>query len=619
MTRSISATVFAIAALWSCAAPVTGQVNVTTYHNDNARTGQNIQETILTPANVGSPYFGKLFTVAVDGQIYAQPLLLSNLTIAGAKHNVVYVATENDTVYAADADAGTVYWEKNLILNGGTPIPTNAFGFNNNISPQYGITGTPVIDTTSNTIYVVASTVEYGAVVHRVHALSVTTGAEPVCPKPGCPVVVGGTFSSLHFNPELEFNRPGLLLVDGHLIVAFGKHTDTADYGWVFSYNASTLAEEAAFSTDPIAGSRPFGGIWMGGDGIAADTNGDLFFSTANGDFDEGPDYGNSIIKLGLPLGGAFPFLDYFTPHDQQYLNVNDLDLGSGGVLILPDLPSGPNPRLLVQSGKEGTIYMINRDTAKMGGYCGSPTCTDKVVQELAPQGSNIVGVWGSPAYWNGYVYFGSATKDDPTRKNISDYMKSYSFNAGGNGVLSTTPTSHTTEQFAWPAPSPSVSSNGTTNGIVWALENSGTTQVLHAYNASNLAGELYNSNAAPYGLDVPGYSVKFSVPSVANGKVYVGTQNSLSVFGLKSCYVTPQCFGSGQFFVAVVSLQCSSPTNISTEATACGTQCNSGFGASGMLTYSSANASANAYGNASCTLQWSINGKHSSLMVTPE
>jgi hypothetical protein len=491
------------------------QVNVTTYHNDNARTGQNTQETVLTTANTNSLTFGKLFSVGVDGQVYAQPLVLSNVSIGGGTHNVTYVATEHDSVYAIDANDGTVYWQKSLILNGGTPIPTGAFGFNNNIDPQYGITGTPVIDTTRNTIYVVASTEEYGLPVHRVHALDVTTGAEKI----GSPVVVGGSFAGLQFDPELEFNRPGLLLVSGHVVVAFGKHTDTSDYGWVFSYNPSTLAEEAAYSTD--LGST-FGGIWMGGDGIAADPSGYLFFSTANGQFDGSVDYGNSIIKLGLPFGGAFTFLDYFTPHDQQYLNDHDLDLGSGGVLVLPDLTSGSHPRLLVQSGKEGTIYLINRDTAKMGEYCGNSSCTDKTVQELAPQGSNIVGVWGSPAYWNGYVYFGSATKDDPTRGNISDYMKAYSFNAGGSGLLSTTPTSHTPEQFAWPAPNPSVSSNGTSNGILWALDNG---DVLHAYKATDLSKELYSN--------IYGSSIKFSVPTIANGHVYVGTLNSLVVYGL--------------------------------------------------------------------------------------
>jgi hypothetical protein len=460
--------------------------------------------------------------------VYAQPLVLSNLSIGGGTHNVVYVATENDSVYAIDANNGTIYWHRQLLYNGGRPIPTGDFGFNSNITPQYGITGTPVIDAATNTLYVVASSEESGPIaVHRLHALNTLTGADQ---PPGYWVVVGGSFDSLNFNPALEFNRPGLLLLDGHVIVAFGKHSDTSDYGWVFSYNATTLAEEAAFGTDPVAGSRPYGGIWMGGDGIAADPNADLFFSTANGDFDDGPDYGNSIIKLGLPVGGAFPFLDYFAPHDQGNLNAQDWDLGSGGVLVLPDLASGAHPHLLVQSGKEGTIYLVDR--TNMGKYCGSSTCTDAIVQELTGalvggNSLNIDGVWGSPAYWNGYVYFGSANKDVA---NVADYMKAYSFNAGGSGLLSGTPTSHTPEQFAWPAPSPSVSSNGTSNGTLWVTDNSSFNssccQVLHAYNATNLADELYS-------IELPFGAIKFSVPTVANGELFVGSNGALTAFGL--------------------------------------------------------------------------------------
>jgi len=590
-------------------APASPQVNVTTYHNDTARTGQNTAEAGLTLQNVNVYNFGRIFTINLNGQVYAQPLVLANVSIGGGTHTVVYVATENDVVYAMDANNGTFYWQRTLLYNGGKPIPTGDFGFNNNISPNYGITGTPVIDPSSNTMYLVASSEESGPIaVHRFHALDVRTGVD----KFGSPVVVGGSFSGLEFNPALEFNRPGLLLVDGHVIVAFGKHTDTADYGWVFSYSASTLAEEAAFGTDPVSGSRPYGGIWMGGDGVAADPNGYLFFSTANGDFDEGPDYGNSIVKLGLPLKNAFPFLDYFTPHDQERLNDYDYDLGSGGVLVLPNLTSGSHPQLLVQSGKEGTIYLVDR--TKMGGYCGSATCTNAVVQELTGalvggNSLNLDGVWGSPAYWNGYVYFGSANKDVA---NVADYMKAYSFNASGSGVLSSTPTSHTSETFAWPAPSPSTSSNGKTNGILWAIDSNNS--VLHAYNAANLATELYNSNMDP-SRDQFGGALKFTVPTVANGLVFVGGNGALSVFGPTGtpCLATTSCSVGGQppyqTVAGGVTVQCGQALMLTASATICGNTCVTNNVAPPVPTTNVGAGDGTPGAGGSCSLSWTWPG----------
>jgi hypothetical protein len=529
--------------------PTFAQVSVTTYHNDNSRTGQNTQETVLTTANVTYNTFGKLFSVSVDGNVYAQPLVLSNVAIGGGTHNVVYVATENDSVYAIDAQNGTVYWRESLILNGGSPIPDGILTgnppntWNNNIAPHYGITGTPVIDPTTNTIYVVASTDESG-VHHRLHALNVASGAE----KFGGPKVISGSYEGQVFAADDDFNRPALLLQSGHVIVAFGQPCDECTYGWVFSYSASTLAQEAAFNTNPgtIGGT-----VWMSGDGVAADPSGNLYFATGNGDFDASDEFGDTIIKFGLPSVGAFPFLDYFTPNIQLDLNANDWDLGSGGVLILPDLPSGAHPHLLVQAGKTGTIYLVDR--TNMGHWCGSQTCTDPDVQEILGSPSrigglstNLAGVWGSPAYWNGNVYFPSANKEPGLGGNVSDYLKAYSFNAGGSGLLSTQPTSNTPEKFGWPGPNPTISSNGTTNGVVWGVDDGsypssscitngtgvGGCAILYAYNATNLSQELYNSKTAPWNGDAPGPAVKFSVPTVANGKVYVGTQNSLAVYG---------------------------------------------------------------------------------------
>lgn len=523
------------------------QVNVTTYHNENARTGQNTQETILMTSNVRVGSFGKLFSVAMDGQVYAQPLVLSNVSIGGGTHNVVYVATENDSVYAIDANSGTVYWQESLIMNGGGPIPDgfSAFGtvpaWNNNISPHYGITGTPVIDPATNTIYVLASTDESGFAYHRLHALDVTSGAE----KFGGPVVISGSYEGQTFNGNAEFNRPALLLQSGHIIVAFGQPCDACTFGWVFSYNATTLAQEAAFCVNPGTAA---GTIWMSGDGVATDSSGNLYFANGNGSYDGSDEFGDTIMQLGLPSNGAFSILDWFTPNIQQEEAENDWDQGSGGVLILPDLGSGSHPHLLVQAGKTGTIYLVDRTTGNMGKWCGtvdngSETCTDLDVQEILPNNtayneygiqpnpSGITGVWGSPAYWNGNVYFPSANKDVGT---ISDYMQVYSFNAGGSGVLSAQPTSHTPQKFNWPGPNPTVSSNGTTNGIVWATDNSNSSlQVLHSFDATNLAIELYSSGNACRPQDQLGGSIKFSVPTVANGKVYIGGSTQLNVFGL--------------------------------------------------------------------------------------
>jgi PQQ-like domain len=526
------------------------QVNVTTYHNDRARTGQNTQETILTISNVRAFQFGKLFSVAVDGPVYAQPLVLTNVTIGGGTHNVAYIATENDSVYAIDADKGTVYWKKSLILNGGKPIPD---GFNslwdNNISPQYGITGTPVIDPTTNTIYVVASTDESGVAYHRLHALDVTSASE----KFGGPKVISGSYGGTTFSASEEFNRPALLLQNGHLIVAFGQPCEACTFGWVFSYSASTLALEATFCTNP---GTPSGSIWMSGDGVAADSSGNLYFATGDGSFDGSDEFGDSIIKLGLPSGGV---LDYFTPNTQSEDSSNDWDQGSGGVLVLPDLTSGAHPHLLVQAGKTGTIYLIDR--TNMGKYCGSSSCKDNDVQEILgrPVGglsTNLAGVWGSPAYWNGNVYFPSANKESGLGGNVADSLKAYSFNAGGSGILSTQPTSYTLKQFSWPGPNPTISSNGTSSGIVWALDNSSSCcQVLHAYDATALDFELYTSNQNPCGAnDTLNGAVKFSVPTVANGKVYVGGNGEVSVFGLPTSksfclFVTPpsQTINPGQ------------------------------------------------------------------------
>jgi hypothetical protein len=381
-----------------------------------------------------------------------------------------------------------------------------------------------VIDPTTKTLYAVASTDESGTAYHRLHALDVTSGAE----KFGGPVVISGSYEGQTFNANDEFNRPALLLQSGHVIIAFGQPCDACTFGWVFSYSASTLSLEATLCTNPGAIS---GTVWMSGDGVAADSSGNLYFATGNGSYDGSDEFGDSIIKLGLPSNGAFPFFDWFTPNIQEKENDYDWDQGSGGVLILPDLGSGSHPHLLVQVGKTGTIYLIDRTTGIMGKWCGtvdggSNTCTDLDVQEILGSTSviggssaNLAGVWGSPAYWNGNVYFPSAQKETEGGMPgyVSDYMKAYSFDAGGSGVLSTQPTSHTPEKFNWPGPNPAVSSNGTSNGIVWGLDNSSSS--LYSYNATNLATELYNSKQNGCGSDQLSGVTKFSVPNRSEWK----------------------------------------------------------------------------------------------------
>ncbi len=487
---------------------VDAQVNVTTYHNDVARTGQNTQETTLTTANVKGSSFGPLFSVGVDGQVYAQPLVLSNLSIGGGTHNVVYVATENDSVYAIDAETGAVYWWKSL----GSPVPSSELpnGGCGNISPYYGITSTPTINPTTGTLYVVTSILQNEEPAYQLHALAVATGAE----KFAGPVAIGGSYDGVTFNAAYQHIRPGLLLENGHLIIASGSHCDNGPwYGWVMSYNASTLLQEAIFNVQPNGGSA---GIWMSGNGVAADGSGNLYFATGNGDEYLDPNYGNSILKLSAPTPSGFSVVDYFTPSASNLEGNEDNDVGSGGVLLIPGTSR------LVGMGKEGVLYLVNTTTGDMGKYCGYSNCVDNIVQEI--QGASV-GVWGSPAYWNGHLYYGSAHENGPTGP-----VEAFSFNATGNPEL-TGPTSKSPEVFAWPTPAPSVSSNGTSNGIVWVLDNSGASsccQVLHAYNAANLSIELY-SVSLPFG------PIKFSVPAVANGEVFVGSNGTLTAFALTS------------------------------------------------------------------------------------
>jgi hypothetical protein len=504
------------------------QVSVTTQHNDNARTGQNLGETVLTPANVNTQQFGKLFSQTVDGHVYAQPLYLPNVSIPGkGTHNVVYVATEHDSVYAFDADSNTggnasPLWQKSFInpSKGITTVSSGDVGCTD-LTPEIGVTGTPVIDTSAGTLYVVAKTKESGVIQQRLHALDVTTGAE----KFGGPVLIHTKFPGtgdgshngyVHFDPLREAQRSGLLLQNGAVYVGWASHCDIGPYhGWIMSYDADTLVQTGKWNSSPDGG---LDGIWQGGSGLAADAKFNLFVASGNGTFDVdggGKDYGDSIIKLKLKPPRIKP-VDYFTPYDQDYLRRVDADLGSGGVLLLPD-QTGPHKHLLVQAGKEGTVYLVDRD--QMGHF--NPNNNDQIVQELT---GAMGGLWSVPAWWNNNIYFGGS----------GDYLKMFAFDPV-QGLLSTQSVSESGTFFGYPGPTPSVSANGNTHGIVWALQTddyNGGSATLHAYDATDLSKELYNTSQN-FARDNPGGAVKFTVPTIVNGKVYVPALKRLSVYGL--------------------------------------------------------------------------------------
>ncbi len=534
-----------------------GQTSVLTQHNDNGRTGQNLGETILTPSNVNSTTFGKLFSMPVDGYVYAQPLYKPNVSISGGTHNVVFVATEGDSVYAFDADTGTQLWHVSVIdtahgaTSGETTVSSSelqtALGDPDctDLTPQIGITSTPVIDPSTGTIYVEAKSEETnGTMVHRLHMLNIATGAEI---SPG-PVVIaatvpgtGGGGTTITFDAVHHLNRPGLLLANGQVYLGYGSHCDDGPWhGWVFAYNQSALTRTAVFISTPNGVGA--GGIWMSGAGIAADSSGNIFAPTGNGNYDA-TDEGDSVLKLN---GSTLTLTDYFTPFDQGNDQLNDLDVASGGILLLPT-QSGTFPDELIQGTKSGSIYLINRDqmTTNNQHYCAGCTSDPEIVQEiLNVNGAGNPWLWATPAYWNNTVYFWGS----------NDVLKAYTLTSGR---LSASPSSSSTITFAFPGATPSISANGTTNGILWAIDSSrSTTQaaILYAFDPSYVAHEYYNSTQAG-SRDVAGTAVKFAVPTIANGKVYVGTRTEVDAYGL---------IGSGEQQVATPSISPSSGTKSS-------------------------------------------------------
>lgn len=496
---------------------------VLTYKNDDHRTGQNTNETTLNHSNVNATQFGRRVKYPVDGQVYAQPLFVPNLTVNGTTHNVVFVVTEHDSVYAFDADATTPVaplWHTSYLTNGATTVSTTDVSCND-LSPEIGISGTPVIDITSNAMYLVTFTKENGHLVYRLHVLDITTGLD----KAGSPTTIQGSAkntsgTTIHFDPTHERQRAALLIADGHVYMSFASFCDRSPYhGWIMSYSYTNgQIHQDAIYNDTVNGDKA--GIWGAGNALASDNSGFIYTLTGNGTFDlnhGGPDAGDTFLKLNSQL----QVVDYFTPFNASCLEQGDADLGSGGPLLIPSRGEE------IGGGKEGRIYTVT--TSSMGHFtaeanlnCGSATSIDNthvdhIKQELPPK--TVGGLFSTPVYWNNTVFF----------TGIHDHIKAFSFNFA-TGLLSNSPTSQSAETSVGAI----VSSNGTdgSTAILWSIDR--TINALRAYDATNLGHELYNSsqNASRDSLDS---AIKFSVPMEVNGEVFVGTATSLNIYGLLS------------------------------------------------------------------------------------
>jgi hypothetical protein len=500
--------VLVLSATALCAQVVTSQF-------DNSRTSANLHETTLTPANVNAAHFGKLFKLKVDGDIYAQPLYVPHLMIPGkGVHNVLFVATEHDSVYAFDADsAAESLWHVSFLKGGASTVRAGDVGCPF-IQPEIGITPTPVIDLQTETIFVLARTSEGGGIltsstyVQRLHALSLTTGAE----KSGGPVQI----KAPGFHNVRELPRAGLLLANGQVILTWGSSCDVGPYhGWVMAYDKNTLAQTAVLNTSPDATES---GIWQSDNAPAADDQGNIYVITGNGLFDVSAnhrDYGDSVLKLRIERG-VIVVSDYFTPSEEKSLNSTDDDLGSGGPLLLPDQP-GPHPHLLLTGGKSGDLYVLDRD--HLGRY--QPGNNAHAFQVLHFGG----GIYAAPAYWNGHIYMLAS----------NDFLSDFHLN---RGHISASPAVKGTHKFGNPGATPTVSADGNRNGIVWLIETkvwndfSNRTAVLHSYDANDVRHELYNSeeNSA---RDRAGATLRFTVPTVIGGRVYVEAKGEIDVYGL--------------------------------------------------------------------------------------
>ncbi len=525
VTNASGSTTSRSAILTVTSGPMPAGTDVLTYKNDLSRSGQNLSESTLTTANVAAATFGLLRNLPVDGKVDAQPLYVSRLSVSGSAHNVVFAATEHDSVYAFDADTGSVLWHVTLLAAGETLSDAHGCG---QVTPEIGITSTPVIDRSAGahgTLYVVGMSKDASSNYHqRLHALDLTTGAEllngPTEITAAYPTAGGG---ATMFNPGQYVERAALLLSNGTIYTSWTSHCDIAPYfGWIIAYSASTLSRTAVLNVAPnSSGVGP--AIWMSGGGPAADPAGNIYLLTANGAFEttmdangfpSNQDYGNSFLKIST-AGGSLSVADYFTMYNEVAESAADQDLGSGGEMLLPDLTDSSNTvrHLVIGAGKDGVIYVVNRDS--MGKFNSSGN--SQIWQQVS--GALTSGVFSTPAYFNGTVYYGD----------VGATLKAF---AMSNAKLAATPQSQSAAQFAYPGTAPSVSANGTSNAIVWAHENTDPA-VLHAYDAANLAHELYNSKQAAGNRDHFGSGNKFMTPTVADGKVFVGTTAGVAVFGL--------------------------------------------------------------------------------------
>jgi outer membrane protein assembly factor BamB len=515
--------------LWSLSGVGSARAqDVLTWHNDNARTGQDLNEKILTPQNVNPKTFGKLFEIHVDGKVDAEPLYVGGIEIPKrGLRNVLFVATEHDSAYAFDADTGKLLWHVRLLKPGETPSDARDCS---QVIPEIGITSTPVIDLhrgPHGTIYVVAmSKNREGHYFQRIHALDLRTGGEEF----GGPVAVHATFPGSGaasrggteiFDPKQYEERAGLLLLNGVVYTSWASHCDNGAYnGWVIGYNARTLKQTAVLNFTP---NGQMGSVWQSGAGPAADSQGNIYVLAANGTFDttlnsngfpSRGDFGNAFLKIST-LGGRLSIVDYFAMFNVTHENNTDEDLGSGGPMVLPPMKdaSGTIWRLAVGAGKDRNIYLVNRE--HMGKF--NPKGNQNIYQELH---HGLGGrEFASPAYFQDKLYYGA----------VNDTIREFRF---ANARLIPKPASRTATSYVYPGATPSISADGSRDGIVWAAEN-GYPAVLHAYDADNLAHELYNSNEAPSGRDHFGTGNKFITPTIAHGRVYVGTTDGVGVFGL--------------------------------------------------------------------------------------
>ncbi|HEY5253591.1 MAG TPA: chitobiase/beta-hexosaminidase C-terminal domain-containing protein [Acidobacteriaceae bacterium] len=545
LTRQIALAALALALFCALAGSMSAQtptpVTVPTWRYDLTHAGENTQETALTPANVNVNSFGKLFGLTVDGNVYAQPLYVPGLKMSdGNVHNVLFVATENDSIYAFDADSNggansKPIWQISLLnaahgaTAGATPQAPKSTG-ENDIGPVIGITGTPVINPATNTMYVVGATEEKGTYFIRLHAINILTGAERANSPVAAKATVTGTGNGssggkLSFSPLWENQRSALNYYNGYVYVGFAAHGDLGPWhGWLLAYNGTTLAQTAVVCLSPNGVGS---GIWASGAGMPIDddaTGGRMFVVTGNGTHTTYPKFpysgslgmGESVIDFNLANGGLTT-TDEFTSFNYSKLNTSDLDLGSGGILMVPD-QQGDDPHILVQAGKEGRIVVLNRDN--LGGYAPGGTSNTNALQDISGQ---IGGLWSTPAYWNGNVYIWAA-KDVAKAFKLSD------------GVLGSEPFSQASVTSGFPGASFTVSSNGTQDGIAWAVRSdqvkTNGPNVLYAWDANDLTNTIYESDTNAK-RDAGGIANRFTIPVVTNGKVYVSGNKQVAVYGL--------------------------------------------------------------------------------------